>query len=165
MEFSDKAKELLRFMGWESGRDVTLEELKLPYNDYPSFAIEFLKEYGNLRGNCEKQSYTNVVNEIVLFPQLSKNFLNGDNEYPYYSSVIGRKLFPLGAYVPDGYYICCDSDGRVYKIGEYCYYVGKNIYEGVENILLMNTLSSYQLDQDTGKWWNIRGEYEDLPSL
>lgn len=166
MEFSNKAKELLRKMGWTPGRRISLGELKLPYNDYPPAVIAFLQEYGNLEGECEKQDYTEVVNKIYLYPETEKLFLEGDNNFPFYQSILRKKLYPIGAYDGgSGYDVCCDADGRVYKIGEYCFYVGKNLYEGIENILLMNTLKSLQLDEDTGQWWGRNGQHEELPLL
>ncbi|MBK8445025.1 MAG: SUKH-3 domain-containing protein [Sphingobacteriales bacterium] len=163
MEFSNEAKSLLIQMGWQASRKIPIADLKLPYSDYPSTIIDFLQEYGDIEGYCEKQDYTEVVNELILYPELGESELTGDNTYPYYQSIIGRKLYPLGLYLPDGYYVCCDAEGRVYKIGEYCFYVGKNLYEGIENILFMNTLLSLQLDEDTGKWWNMDAQYVELP--
>lgn len=165
MEFSEKSKKLLTEMGWKENRSVSIEELKLPYDDYPDVALSFLKKYGNLEGNCEKQSYSAVVNTIHIYPEQDKEDLGGDSVYAYYESLLGRKLYPIGVYLPDGYHICCDFDGRVYKIGEYCFYVGKNLYEGIENILLMNTIQSFQLDEDTRKWWNRDGKHVELPPL
>lgn len=165
MEFSNKAKELLRKAGWKEGRKIAVSDLKLPYSDYPDKVITFLQEFGNLEGDCEKQEYTPVINEFSLFPNVPQKILIGDNEYPYYQSIIGRKLYPLGLYLPDGYYICCDADGRVYMIGEYCYYWGNSLYEGIERILLNNWRNSLQLDEKTSKWWNDYAEYVDLPPL
>lgn len=163
MNFSEKAKQLLRKAGWFEGRNISIEELKLPYNDYPKNIIEFLIEYGNLKGECETQDYTEVVNKFFLFPETNIEELEGDNYIPYYSSILKKKLYPFGATDSgNGYEICCDTEGKVYKIGEYCFCVGKNLYEGIENILLMNTLQSLQLDEDTGKWWNMKGEYVTL---
>ncbi|MDX8572670.1 SUKH-3 domain-containing protein [Elizabethkingia sp. HX QKY] len=164
MKFSDKAKQLLKKAGWYEGRYISLEDLKLPYKDYPHNIIVFLQEYGNLEGDCESQNYTSVINRFFLVPETDFELLEGDTYIPYYSSIIGKKLFPIGAIDSgNGYDICCDFDGRVYKIGEYCFYVGGDLYEGIENILLMNTLKSLQLDEDTGKWWNMDGEYVKLP--
>ncbi|MCT3899932.1 SUKH-3 domain-containing protein [Elizabethkingia anophelis] len=165
MNFSDKAQQLLKKAGWYEGRNIPLEDLKLPYDDYPQHVISFLQKFGNLEGDCEVNILPNSlsVNTFFLYPEMDKGELKGDNYYPYYQSVINNKLYPIGAYLPDGYYICCDADGRVYKIGEYCFYVGGDLYEGIENILLMNTLKSLQLDEDTGKWWNMDGEYVKLP--
>jgi hypothetical protein len=165
MEFSNKAKDLLAKAGWKAGRYISKADLKLPYDDYPQNVVEFLQEYGNLEGQCAPLDYTEVINDFYLYPEMSKEDLEGDNYYPYYESVVGRKLYPVGAYLPDGFYICCDVDGRVYMIGEYCYYWGKNIYEGLDRILLNNWRNSLQLDEDTGKWWNDNTEYVDLPPL
>lgn len=164
MNFSREAEALLKKAGWYEDRELSLEELDLSYDDYPEFAVDFLKQYGNLKGECAKQDYTEVINIFYIFPAMDMEDLQGDNDYPYYQSILGKKLYPIGLYIPDGYYFCCDKDGRVYMLGEYCYYRGKNLYEGIENILLgwANTL---QLDEDTGKWWNEDAEYVELPPL
>lgn len=162
MEFSKEAKKRLEKAGWYVGRNV-ISQLKLAYNDYPTMAVEFLSAYGNLQIECEKQDYTSVVNQLDTNPETPEHLLKGDNYHPYYSSILNKKLYPLGWYYPNNYLICCDVDGRVYMIGENCYYKGKNLYEGIENIFLMNTLKSLQLDDDTGKWWNMQGEYVTLP--
>jgi hypothetical protein len=145
MEFSSKAKELLKKAGWKEGRTISEEDFVLPYNDYPAQVMSFLKEFDNLKIDCEKQDYTPVVNKLLIGPEMEEEDLVGDNDYPYYQSIIGKKLYPLGLYMPDGYYICCDADGRVYMIGEYCYYWGNNLYEGIERILLNSWRSSHPI--------------------
>lgn len=166
MEFNVKTKELLKKAGWKEGRKLDISKLNLPYNDYPDFIKDFLKEYGNLYGDCEtiKLPYSESTNKFDTEPAMPNDLLNGDNTFPYYQSIIGKKLFPIGGYYPDGYNICCDADGRVYMIGEYCYYRGKNLYEGIENILL-GWENCFQLDEKTGKWWNDDAEYVELPPL
>ncbi len=164
MKFSEKTKQLLQKAGWYLRRNISVEELNLPYNDYPQNIIEFLQEYGNLKGECKKQDYTEVVNKFFLFPETDTDALEGDNYIPYYSNLLKKKLYPIGATDSgNGYDICCDVDGRVYLIGEYCSYMGKNPYEGIENILLSDWSKSLQLDEDTGKWWNRESKYVSLP--
>lgn len=162
MKFNKTTKLLLEKAGWFPGRKISMEELKLPYHDYPQFVVDFLKEYGNLYGVCLEQSYTAVINEFNLEPEMPHDKLIGDNDYPYYSNIIGRKLFPLGGHYPDGHHICCDHIGRVYVIGESLAYRGENLYMGVQNIILGDWQNSLQLDENTGKWWNRDAQYEEL---
>jgi hypothetical protein len=162
MVFSKKSIELLKKSGWKSGRKITDKDLELPYEDYPESIKIFLREFGNLKVKCEVQDYTDVLNELYLDASIPKEKLSGDNYIPYYQNILKKKLFPIGLYVPDSYDICCDADGRVYMIGEYCYYRGKNLYEGIENILL-GWDNCLQLDEETGKWWNEDTEYVPLP--
>lgn len=163
---SEKTQILLKRMGWFEGRNIPLNELKLPYNDYPEFVLDFLQKYGNIEGECERQEYTEVVNKIFLIPETESHLLIGDNYIPYYQSLIGKKLYPLGAYDGgNGYDICCDADGRVYMIGEYCYHRGENLHKGIENIILGFWKESKQLDENTGKWWNREGEHKELPPV
>ncbi len=162
MEFSKEIKELFKEAGWQSGRNVR-NAYVLPYKDYPPFVIDFLNEYANLRVKGLPHESLSVVPEVIIDSDAGAGNLEEDKVYPYYSGLIKRKLFPLGYILPDGYHICCDADGRVYQISEYCFYVGKGIKEGITNILVMNTLQSLQLDEDTGNWWNIQGVYVPLP--
>lgn len=150
--------------GWHEGRSLE-GKIGFSYEDTPQFIKEFLYQYAELKIERVLHPSLKGKAEIHLFSEMEPEDLTGDNDYPYYQGIIGKKLYPIGLYIPDGYYICCDVDGRVYKIGEYCFYVGKNLYEGIENIILMNTLQSLQLDEDTGKWWNMDGDYVSLPSL
>jgi hypothetical protein len=167
MEFSNKVKDLLKKSGWKEGRKLSIEELDLPYEDYPAKIVSFLREFGNLQGDCEKITLSNSesINQFYLIPSIDESFLDDNEDYPYYQTIIGRKLYPIGAYNGDSYYICCDEHGRVYMIGEYCSYRGNSLHEGIENILLSNWKNSLQLDEESGKWWNREGEYTELPAL
>jgi len=163
MEFKNKdVKEQLEKAGWKPGRNLK-NQITFSYDDTPEFIKEFLYEYADLKVLRVPHPSLKVEAELYIFSDVEKEFLSGENDYPYYQNIIGRKLFPLGVYLPDAYNVCCDADGRVYKIGEYCYSVGKDLYEGIENIILMNTLKSLQLEEKTGKWWNMNGEYTNLP--
>lgn len=166
MKFSDK-KILARLLeaGWFEGRNV-LEELEFPNENYPINIKTFLQEYGLLK--IQDVEYQNKYQKYIpsffeTNPMIGDGHYDSDGDFTYYSSILGKEIYNLGYYSPDGYYICCDAKDRVYKIGEYCFYVGKNLHEGIENILLMNTLQSLQLDEDTGKWWNMEGKYVPLP--
>lgn len=166
MRFSDK-RIITRLLesGWFDGRNI-LKNLEFPIEGYPLDAKKFLQEYGLLKVqdveyDNEYQRY--IASYFEINPMIGKGHYDSDGDFTYYSSILGKQIFNLGYFKPDGYYICCDVDGRVYKIGEYCFCVGGDLYEGIENILLMNTLKSLQLDEDTGKWWNMDGEYVKLP--
>ena len=152
--------------GWTAGRSI-LNQIKLPIETYPDFVKLFLNEYGLLKVqdiDYKSEIQTYVASFIEFNPDISKGEYEDDGNIDYYSSILQKELYCLGYYTPDAYDICCDAGGRVYMLGEYCYYRGNSIYEGIENILLGwdNTL---QLDEDTGKWWNMDAEYVELPTL
>lgn len=168
MKFENKnVIEQLEKVGWKENNLVS-KEIKYPLNNYPSFVKDFLQNicFLKVQDVAFKNEYQTYTPSYIEFdPMKGHQHYNADGDFTYYSSLLKKQVYCLGYYSPDGYYICCDADGRVYKIGEYCYCVGKNLYEGIENILLMNTLVSLQLDEETGKWWNMKGEYVDLPPL
>lgn len=164
MKFSDETLGYLKKVGWYQGRKLEMKELDLYYNDYPKCAITFLEEFGNLEGFCREQSFTPVINEFSIFPQAVKEMFKSDSSYRYYESLLNKKLYPIGAYITSSYYICCDSDCRTYMIGEYCIFLGNSLYEGIEKLILQKG-QTYQLDEDTGNWWNDYAEYVELPPL
>ena len=166
MEFSDTVKSLLQNVGWSNNRKVN--KINYPIDNYPEFVKAFLNNLGMLK--IKDKEYANKYQTYVpsflnLDPMIGKGEYDSDGYFTYYKSIIQKELYCLGYYSPDNYYICCDNDGRVYKIGEYCFCIGNNLYEGIENLLLMNTLQSFQLDEDTGKWWNMDAEYVEPPPL
>ncbi|MBS1625600.1 MAG: hypothetical protein JSS76_15230 [Bacteroidetes bacterium] len=95
---------------------------------------------------------------MIIDPDAGAENLEGDNTYPYYSSIIEKKLFPIGYYLPDGYHICCDKEGYTYMLGEYCYLRGKNLKQGIENII-NGWKFLLQLDEDNAKWSDSEGSY------
>jgi SUKH-3 immunity protein len=160
MEFSITVKELMIKAGWSENRNINIT---LPYTDYPQSIIDFLHSYGNLIVQGIGFKDVDTIYSLEINPDLGKYESDSNGFYPYYSSLLKTKLFPLGYFRPDSYHICCDLSGRIYKIGEYCFYVGANVYIGIENILTMNTRQSLQLDEDTGKWWGMDASYVPLP--
>jgi hypothetical protein len=163
MSFAKETQELLKAAGWYPGRNVS-GQYSLPIDGYPSLIINFLNEYGNLTISGKKHSFSDVVEKIEINPKHGEGeYEEEESDYSYYSSLIKRKLFPMGFFLPDHYNICCDAEGRVYMIGEYGYCRGKTLYEGFDNILLGNWAKFFKLDEDTGQWWNRDGEYVPLP--
>lgn len=162
MKFSEEVKKAFFSAGWKKGRRI--KELNLPYDDYPEKAKAFLGEYGRLIVQCKQLSLTTVITSCIIDPEVDPNRLSEDDTFSYYSELLGQKLFPLAALDSgNGYEVCCDEDGRVYKIGEYCFHVGSSIEEGFENIIAQNSRKSLQLNEDTGEWWNMEGEIVELP--
>lgn len=162
--FSTEVFPLLAAAGWYEGRNISEKDLKLPYVDYPKRAKEFLTEFGNLEGKCREQDYTEVVNEFSTHPGIIEEMLEGERPYPYYQKLINKKLYPIGVYVTSAYYLCCDTDCRLYMIGEYCEFLGNSIYEGMKKIIMQKG-ETLQLDEETGKWSNDYAQYVELPPL
>jgi hypothetical protein len=163
MAFSKETQELLKTAGWHPGRNVS-GQYNLPITGYPALAVNFLNEYGNLTISGKKHTYTEVINSIEINPERGKGeYEEEESDYSYYSDIIKKKLFPLGFFMPAVYHICCDADGRVYMLGEYCYCRGKNLYEGIQNILLSDWSDCFEFREDTGVWQSKKGDFKELP--
>lgn len=161
-KFSKQVLELLKDAGWHEGRKVSDNELKLPYKDYPKKAIDFLKELGNLDINTVVTTATKVTHEVSTYPYTTADTLT--EEYKYYGELIGKKLYPIGFYDPEGYYISCDEDCRVYLIGEYCFFAGNSLHEAFDQLLRLDKTPIMRLDEYDVKWFKD-GEYLELPPL
>lgn len=163
MKFSNQVELILKSAGWHEGRNV-LNKLKLPYDDYPSIAIKFLARFARLKGSCITMPFTATQVNFSIDPEVNLQDLLNDDTFSYYSNIIGSKLFPIGhTDSGNGYEICCDNDGNLYELGEYCFFVGNSLYQGIENVISQNTRDFLQLDEDTGRWWNVEGEEVQLP--
>lgn len=164
MTFSEETLKYLKNAGWHSHRKAQRSELKLPYDDYPKKAISFLTEFSGLEGACKAHTYTPIVNEFWISADTDKELLSEDGEFFYYQKLLNNKLYPIGGYLPYGYYLCCDADCRMYMIGERCVYLGNTLFEGFDSIILQQK-EQYLLDEDSGRWWNDEGNYVELPPL
>jgi hypothetical protein len=161
MEFSKEIKQLLREAGWHPGRNVKGSYI-LPVSGYPPFVVNFLNEYASLKIDCMKHEFFSSVDELLISPEEGKYEYEADGFYTYYNELLKTRLFPLGLFSPT-YNVCCDETGRIFLIGEYCCYRGKNLHEGIENIMRSDWGDSLDLDEETVKWRNRAGEYVSLP--
>jgi hypothetical protein len=162
MAFTKEMKSHLENSGWFSGRVNNEYNDFMDKYDYPDFIKEFIKEYGGLKVeellSIEKDS--NVVNRISLNP-LDSDGMGSDSVSQDWANDLGRKLYVIGLYSPENYDIAVDEMGAVYFLGEYCWCLGKDLFEGLESIIRIDQWSSLELDpEDTSKgiWKNIKGE-------
>lgn len=162
--YTSEVNEILKNAGWHKGRNV-LSQLKLPYDDYPKFALIFLKNYGLLKGPCvARPEWSDVVNHFIIQPETPEKELVGDHVIPYYSGLLNTKLFPLGGVDSGGgYEICCDSNENCYMLGEYCFFVGSDIITGIDRVLDGDSREYLQLDEDNLDWYNMLGEKVAFP--
>jgi hypothetical protein len=162
MEFSKEIRKLFIEAGWHPGRNIK-GNFALAIEGYPGFVTDFLNEYANLKINCMDVEYSTVVERIEINPEFGKEEYEEDGFYTYFASLLEKKLFPIAFLSPDSYYICCDAEGNVFMLSEYCYYRGKNLQEGFENIMRSDWSDSLALAEDAVKWRNRSGEYVSLP--
>jgi hypothetical protein len=163
MIFTKEVENLFRNAGWFPGRDVSAQ-MNYPKDNYPEFLKEFLSEYGLL-----------CVSSVMIQEMISSNILTinpqeGREEYKdgyfeIFHEDTGIELFGFGYYEPDGYDVAADVNGRVYMIGDMALYRGKNLIEGIENILMLQWNKCLKQELDTDKWWNDHGEYVDFENF
>ncbi|MDI9310647.1 MAG: SUKH-3 domain-containing protein [Limnohabitans sp.] len=168
MSFTKEMESHLKTMGWFLNRKIsTYDEFMEKYN-YPEFIREFIREYGGLKiKTLNKLQNDSILKEMF---RISMNPLDSDGMEPDsvaedWSNDIGRKLYVIGLYSPENFDIAVDGNGAVYFLGQDCYCLGKNIYQGLESIIRIDQWSSVQLDpQDStsGVWYTSKGEGLDL---
>lgn len=93
--------------------------------------------------------------------------MDADSVAKDWESDIDRELYVIGLYSPENFDIAVDGNGAVYFLGEYCYCIGRNIYQGVEAIIRIDfgsQLSTDQPDTANGKWFDIKGKEVDFTS-
>jgi hypothetical protein len=161
MDFSKDIKELFIEAGWRPGRNVQ-GQYQLPISGYPPFVIAFLNEYANLEVKCGKIDSSSAINELEMNPNCSKQEYDDGGFYHYFMGLLGQPLYAIG-YCTEDYELCCDAAGRVYVMDEQLCYRGKNLREGIENVMRSNWKDSLVLDEDNIKWWNDSGEHVPLP--
>jgi len=152
MEFSKELKEKFKKAGWSPNKKNKLKNVLKPYN-YPQFIIDFLSEYGDL----EVFSHSVPRNKIdfrLQIPKLDLSYaMQEDSEVGLFRELLNKNLYYLGEYNPGGWFICCDDNGYVYKIGDYCFYKGNNLFKGIENILINDKNDSLIYGQKERQWF------------
>ena len=163
MNFTKEMENHLKSMGWFPSRKITTYDEFMEKYNYPEFVRKFIREFGGLKilEFLEKKD-SNVINRISLNP-LDSDGMGPDSVAEDWSNDIGRKLYVVGLYSPENFDIAVDANGAVYFLGEDCYCLGKNIYQGLESIIRIDQWSSIQLDaQDStsGIWYASKGQID-----
>lgn len=154
MKFIDKVQEQFKKAGWEESRNVSEKYRNagiLRFESFPIFLKEFLFEYGDLIVEEINPSKSKVINKL----KLGTEYAGYEEEEDYKSDIeiYGKKMFPFGFYDPDCYMIACDSDGKVYMLGDYTFRISDNFREGIEILITDDTSKDYfQFEEETGKW-------------
>ncbi len=154
IKFTEKVQEQFRKAGWKENRNVQkkYEDAEiLRFEDYPDFLKKFLYEYGDLIVLDAKSYKSEVVNKLKIGVEYAG--YEDEEDYNDDIDIIGKMLFPFAFYDPDCYMIACDSDGKVYMLGDYIFRISDNFKEGIEILVTDDTSKDYyQLDEDTGEW-------------
>jgi hypothetical protein len=125
------------------------------FNEFPDFLKDFLSKCGSIMVSDIKSYESDVTNKLTISPEYAffEYEDHPDEDYDYYEKVIGEKVFPFGAFDPDGYRIACDSNGKIYMLGDYIFRISENFAKGIEILITYDWSNGfYQLDEDTGEW-------------
>ncbi|MEP0263114.1 SUKH-3 domain-containing protein [Dokdonia sp.] len=166
--FTEELQNHLKEMGWEKGRKKEQFDAFMEQHNYPESIREFIREYGGLLITelIDEKYKQNVINKISLNP-LDSDGMNADSVAKDWASDLDRELYVIGLYSPENFDIAVDENGAVYFLGEYCYCISSNIYQGVEAIIRIDfgsQLSTDQPDTTNGKWFDIKGKEVDFAS-
>ncbi|VXB82983.1 hypothetical protein FLAVO9AF_290094 [Flavobacterium sp. 9AF] len=165
MSFTKEMENHLKTMGWYPNRKITTYDEFMERYNYPEFIREFIREYGGLKilELLDKKD-SNVVNRTSLNP-LDSDGMDSDSVAEDWATDLGRKLYVIGLYSPENFDIAVDANGAVYFLGQDCYCLGKNIYQGLESIIRIDQWSSIQLDATdptSGLWYISKDKTVDF---
>lgn len=152
MNFTNKVQQQFTKAGWTEERNVLKIYDKDFINKVPKFLKEFLKEYGNLEVEDIKSYKSDVVNILQIDSRHILLISEDKDELDYLFPIIGKEVYLFAYFDPDGYYIGCDQEGRVYMIGDYVFLRSESFKEGLENIITDDWSNSLELNIDTGEW-------------
>lgn len=156
MKFTKKVQEEFKKAGWDESNN-NLDKYKDVYNfnSFPDFLKKFLKKYGGLIVSDSKTFNSEVTNKLYLTADYAFfEYEEDENEdYLFYKKLIGKDIYPFGFIYPDGYRIACDSDEKVYMLGDYIFKIADSLKEGIEILITDNwNKGFYQLDEQSGSW-------------
>ena len=153
MNFTDRVQEQFAEAGWIERRNILEKYDKDFIKKAPKFLKEFLKEFGDLDVSDAKSYKSNVTNRLEIKNRHVLLISEDKNELDYLFPIIGKEIYLFAFFHPDGYYIGCDSDGKIYMIGDYTFHIANSSEEGIEILIKDDWSKGYlQLDEDTGVW-------------
>jgi hypothetical protein len=164
MSFTAEMKEHIKKFGWNPKRQIDLfDDFMLKYN-YPDFIISFLQRFGDLKIHKLQDTNSGIINTTIINPFKSDG-MDADSVSYEYSSDLNQKLYVIGVYLPENFEIAVDVNGAVYLLGEYCWCMGKDIFQGIESIVRVDQWSSLELNPKntaSGIWYDIHGKMIDF---
>lgn len=169
MSFTKELEEHIEKQGWFKGRKTNKFDAFMEQYNYPEFIRDFIREYGGLKLIDLKPKHD--INHLKTMFRTNINPLmadgmDADSVAEDYASQLGRKLYVIGLYLPENFDIAVDEHGAVYFLGEYCYCLSKNLYEGLECIIRMYNVS-LELDPEDIRskiWRDFDGKIVDFDS-
>lgn len=156
--------------GWYKGRK---EKIDINVNDennvFYRFYYDFMSELTGLEVHNKGVKQIELFGEVItqeydlwikfdIMNDEVQSESDEETEFDYYSSLIGKQLFPVGT-TNDNWYLAIDEDRYLYLFnsGCNCFRIHKNPYEGVrcylENDLHSTTYVLEEEGEHAGKWF------------
>ena len=171
-ELPDNILKLFRNAGWFEARAVSLEK-RLPdgFGSYPTEYINLMSRFWGLtvenRGKFKFKIFSKVhkgefSNRIIFNPMFAEGLNTIDHgeelDYMYYSSIIGRQLYPVGI-THEEWHIALDESLTLYifHIGYGCLKLHDNPFEGfrciLENDMYTTVYELCEHENNFGEWF------------
>lgn len=156
IKFTQKVQKQFENAGFSESNNL-IKQYKEVYrfDEFPSFLKTFLSKCGSIVVSDIKSFESDSINKLTMSPEYAffEYEKYPDEDYDYYEKIIGEKIFPFGSFDPDGYRIACDSEGKIYMLGDYIFRISDNFVQGIETLITYDWSNGfYQLDEDTGEW-------------
>lgn len=149
MKFKKEVQELFKKAGWYEGRNVKEVFDKVSrFNEYPELLKEFLYEYGDLKVETD----TEFAKGILDFTVVSSGFYEIEESLDnprYYGNII---TFPLADYHLDSASLECDSEGRVYMVGDFPTLMSEDFKTGIEKAIMEDYSDTKEWHPDVKEW-------------
>ena len=114
-------------------------------HNYPLFVRQFVQEYGGIKFQKQfSKLEKDKINVIEFNPLIAGGY---DGVLQGYAEDLGRALYPIGIYEPEGDDIAVDDNGYVYLVGEYCLCAGSNLFKGIESIIRVDQRNMLAIDE------------------
>jgi hypothetical protein len=139
--FSEDARDVLMAAGWFPGRriDVSGWSRALDHPEQPDgfrmthLARAALEEFGGLKIRQSARGIDYARSSFDLDPML----LSGEEDrFDDWSRALGSRLYPLGEDYYGTFFLAIDELGRIFSMANELHYVGLEIAEAVENMIL-----------------------------
>jgi hypothetical protein len=151
MRFIPKVQDQFKKSGWFEGRNVKEKFVgKQGFDTFPMIVKEFLYEYGGLIVEDCKPYSSDVTTRLNIgldffTPESIANTLS--YIYPF-----NKNLFTVGYFNPDHYMIKCDTEGKIYMVGDDYFLISDSFQTGIEKLLMDDWSEVLLWDANNKKW-------------
>jgi hypothetical protein len=152
MKFKSKVQKYFESVGWFEGRNVksTFDKIK-GFENFPQFLKEFLYEYGDLEVETHKYK-KNEVTGIMDFKAISKGIYKLDGYLSKPRPYGNVYTFPIAYYPLENASLECDTEGRVYMVGDYECLVSNDFKTGIEKVIMEDYSDTLEWNPETKQW-------------